>query len=399
MTDWTAPGGRDEARDAQEPHATPRQAGPPPYAAGPDGPRYGELAPPGWTPPPAAPGTPTGWTPPPKPGVLPLRPLSFGDLLAAAFNVIKRNPRPTFGLALLMSLATIVIVSAIVGPVTYFMFARAAQASLADQEALTAGAVLVTALTAVATAILSSALTGLVQGIISLEVARGTVGERHTLRTLWAAARGRLLAVIGWTLLVSAVVTTAFILVVGVAILLGATGTPLGVVLAVLITLLLGAGALVLSAWIGTKLALVPALLLIERRTMGVAIRRSWQLTGGHFWRIFGTLLLVNVIIQVASQIVITPVSLLGGFASAAINPNQSVDAAMGFTIVLLVITAAVSVVFTALVMVAQTALPAVFYVDVRMRKEGLELELQHYVEQVAAGGHPADPYLAGLDR
>ena len=394
MTDWAAPGGQDDRRTTPGPVATPPSV--PPHSAAPP-PRYGELAPPGWTPPQPQPQA--AWTPPPRPGLLPLRPLGFGDLLASAFNVIKRNPRPTFGLALLMSLATIVIVSAIVAPVTYFMFTRAAQASLADQEALTAGAVLVTALTAFATAILSSALTGVVQGIISLEVARGTVGERHTLRSLWAAARGRLLAVIGWTLLVSAVVTTAFILVAGVAILLGASGSPVGIVLAVLVTLLLGAGALVLSAWVGTKLALVPAVLLIERRTIGAAIRRSWRLTDGNFWRIFGTLLLVNVIINTASQIVITPISMLGGFASAAINPNQSADAAIGFAIALLLLTAIVSVLFTALVMVAQTALPAVFYVDVRMRKEGLDLELQHYVEQKAAGGVPEDPYLRGLDR
>src|SRR5699024_2040361 len=214
MTDWAAPGGR-----AKEPgQGTPPTGGsdgpprdpdqPPPYAPPPPPPppQYGERVPTG-TPRP-------GWSPPPKPGLLPLRPLTFGDILAAAFNVIRRNPKPTFGLALLMSLATIIIVSAIVTPVSVAMFTRAAQASLAERELLTAGAVLVTGLTAFATAVLSSALTGIVQGIISLEVARATLGERHTIRSLWRAARGRLLVVIGWTLLVSAVVTGAFLLIV-----------------------------------------------------------------------------------------------------------------------------------------------------------------------------------------
>lgn len=382
MTDWAAPGGHDDRPSAPAP-TTP--------------PRFGELAPPGWTPPP--PPRQSGWTPPPKPGLLPLRPLSFSDILASAFNVIRRNPRPTFGLALLMSLGSIVIAAAIIVPITFAMFARAEQASLADQEALIAGAVLVTALTTLATAILSSALTGILQGIISLEVARGTVGERHTVRSLWAAARGRRLVVIGWTLLVTAVVTGAFVLIAGLAIGIGLTGGTIGIVAAIVLTLLLGAGALVASAWVGTKLALVPAILLIERRTLGVAIRRSWRLTDGNFWRIFGTILLVNVIINIASQVVITPISLLGGFASVIVNPNQSEDTLAGWSIVLALITAIISVLFAALVLVAQTALPAIFYVDVRMRKEGLDLELQHYVEQVAAGGTPADPYLAGLER
>ena len=297
-----------------------------------------------------------------------------------------------------MSFVTIVIVTAIVTPISVAMFTRASQASLADQEALTAGAVLVTALTALGTAILSSALTGIVQGIISLEVARGTVGERHTVRSLWRAARGRLLVVIGWTLLVSAVVTSAFVIIVMIVVGLIAAAGPAGAVIGVLLALLLGAGAIVASAWIGTKLALVPAILLIERRTLGVAIRRSWRLTDGSFWRIFGTILLVNVIINVASQVVVTPISLFGGFAAVIIDPNQSADTGLVLMIVTVGLTAIVSVLFTALVMVAQTALPAVFYVDLRMRKEGLDLELQHYVEQVAAGGSPSDPYRAGLE-
>ena len=377
MTDWVAPGGQEERREPL--------------------PRYGELAPPGWTPPAQSP-QPPAWTPPPKPGLVPLRPLAFGDIMAAAFNVIRRNPRPTFGFALLMSLGVVVIVGGIVGAVAGVMFSRAQMGSLADQEALTAGAVLVTGLTAFATAIISSALTGIAQGIISLEVARAAVAERHTIRSLWAAARGRIAAVIGWTIAVSAVVTISFVLVAALAIGVSVAGGPLGIVVGVLLALGIGAAALVLSAWLGTKLALVPAVLLIERRRLGDAMRRSWRLTDGSFWRIFGTILLVNLIINTASQIVITPVSMLGGFASVATNPNGAGDAALGWSLVILLVTALVSVLFTALVLVAQAAVPALFYLDVRMRREGLDLELQHYVERVAAGERPEDPYRAGLE-
>ena len=65
---------------------------PSPYGVG--APQYGERLPGG-----AAP----GWTPPPKPGLIPLRPLAFGTLLGAAFQVMRRNPRPTFGIALLLN--------------------------------------------------------------------------------------------------------------------------------------------------------------------------------------------------------------------------------------------------------------------------------------------------------
>src|SRR3984885_11885612 len=45
-------------------------------------------------------GSPYGqWTPPaPKPGVIPLRPLSVGEILDGAFTAVRRNPKATLGL-------------------------------------------------------------------------------------------------------------------------------------------------------------------------------------------------------------------------------------------------------------------------------------------------------------
>ena len=96
MTDdtaWQAPGG-----------APVPSAAPPPVA--PPGPVYGPPQPaPPYGPPQPAPvavGTTPGWTPPPKPGLIPLRPLDLGTLLGASFRTLRRNPRPTFGMALLV---------------------------------------------------------------------------------------------------------------------------------------------------------------------------------------------------------------------------------------------------------------------------------------------------------
>ncbi|MDQ1530498.1 MAG: hypothetical protein QOE37_603, partial [Microbacteriaceae bacterium] len=90
--EWASPGGGfGQAPDAR------------PTGANAEPPRYGERIP-GWTPsapppPPSgqpAPGllpAPQGYTPPPKPGLIPLHPLSFGQLLGAAFGVLRWNPR------------------------------------------------------------------------------------------------------------------------------------------------------------------------------------------------------------------------------------------------------------------------------------------------------------------
>src|SRR5690606_17141166 len=37
-----------------------------------------------------------GWTPPVKPGLIPLHPLTVGNILGGTFSVMRRNPRATF---------------------------------------------------------------------------------------------------------------------------------------------------------------------------------------------------------------------------------------------------------------------------------------------------------------
>src|SRR5690348_14444005 len=75
-------------------------------------PSYAGQPPPGWTPPPGAPQgppqQPPTWAPgmlgaAHKPGAMPLRPLTLGDMYDAAFRVIRFNPKATVGSAVLVS--------------------------------------------------------------------------------------------------------------------------------------------------------------------------------------------------------------------------------------------------------------------------------------------------------
>jgi hypothetical protein len=54
-----------------------------------------------------------------------------------------------------------------------------------------------------------------------------------------------------------------------------------------------------------------------------------------------------------------------------------------------------VVLVMSSVVLVVQSAATGLIYVDLRMRKEGLDLDLARYVEEVAAGHDPPDPYQA----
>ena len=55
--------------------------------------------------------------------------------------------------------------------------------------------------------------------------------------------------------------------------------------------------------------------------------------------------------------------------------------------------TTVLSLLIGAITAVVQAALVAVIYIDLRMRREGLDLELERHVEQRDAGRPVGDPY------
>ncbi|RNE56792.1 hypothetical protein [Cryobacterium tepidiphilum] len=344
-------------------------------------PRYGEYAAP--TPPPApVPGAPGAWAPPPKPGLIPLRPLGFGTLLWAPFQVLRRNPKATFGSALLVQGAVMLSTLVVVGVVTFVVLGRLANAPDDQRDTLEAGsiaAIILSALVPIALSIIGAAL---LQGIIVVEVARSTLGEKLTLRGLWRSARGRLWTLVLWTLLLTLALVVAVAVAAGVVAVLVVLGGAWQVV-AIVVGVLAVIGLLVLGAWLFTRLSLVPSLIVLERLGIGPAARRSWSLTIGYFWRTLGVQFLVAVIVNVISQIVTTPLSLLFGFAVSLVDPNAALDSYLP-SIILYVLILFVALIMGAIAAVVQSATTALIYIDLRMRKEGLDLELARFVESAS---------------
>jgi hypothetical protein len=368
-TDWQPPAGS-VPPPAASPYAAPTASPPPPL------------------------GTP-GWTPPPKPGLIPLRPLTLGVILGAAFQVLRRNPKPTFGFSLLVSGGVFLLTLVIVGVVSFFAIFRTLNATGADAEPLAAGSIAMIVLSALVPMVLGLVGGALLQGVIALEVARATLGEKLKLGGLLRAARGRIGALIGWTLLVALIVTVGLAVIAGAIALIIAFGGTAGLIAGILLAVVVGLALLAVSFWLSTKLCLVPTVLMLERLPLRAAIARSWSLTAGYFWRTLGIQLLVAFIIQTVAGIVTTPLSILLGFGAGLINPNGDQTGLIIGGIVLYVLTIVVSLVFGAIASVVQSATPALLYIDIRMRKEGLDLQLSRFVEARQAGDTSIpDPYL-----
>ncbi len=176
--------------------APPSYGTPPGYGAPPS---YGEPAgygaPGGYgTPPPAGPppmGSGTPWRP--RPGIVPLRPLTLGEMYDGAFQAIRANPRTMLGVS-----AVVMVVVALIGlfPQFYLLL------QLADFEQLTAeaeesgefgielfaplfsglGGLMVTT---VIKALATTALTAL----LVLAVSEAVLGRRLAPRALWSRVR------------------------------------------------------------------------------------------------------------------------------------------------------------------------------------------------------------------
>jgi membrane-anchored glycerophosphoryl diester phosphodiesterase (GDPDase) len=342
-----------------------------------------------------APLPPAGWTPPPKPGLIPLRPLDLGTILGAAFKTMRYNPRPTFGTALLIQGVVYVLAMVLVGLVAFASFSRIESASSNDTAQIVAGSYGAIALSAIVPILLSIAASALLQGIVVLAVMRATLGEKPRLRQLLRMARGRIWALIGWSALVILAVIVAVAVVAGLVVLLVLTNSIAGIIGSVLVGLFGGLGIVVCWAWLSTKLSLVPSVLMAERTSIRGAMRRSWALTNRSFWRVFGIQLLVATIIGVAAQVITTPISLIAGMLVSLVDPNgQNPGAQIGGVIAIYAVLVVVSVVFAAITAVIQSATIALLYVDLRMRKEGLDLDLARFVEARQSGAAGlADPF------
>ncbi|MGV8876557.1 MAG: hypothetical protein ACOH1K_03480 [Rhodoglobus sp.] len=335
------------------------------------------------------------WTAPPAPGLVPLRPMTLATILTGSLLVLRRNPRPIFGLALvimgIISVASLILI----GVITFSGIERTLSANEADASTIEVGAIAGSVLAALLATTLTLIGASILQGIVSLEVARGTLGEKLPLRGLWNAARGRLWALVGWSGLVALATFVGILVIVVVTVLLFSIGGTIGIVFGVLAIIVSVLGGAVIMAWLGTFFALVPSALMIERLSLGRAIRRSWSLVSGNFWRTFGILALITVIVQAVSSVVSVPISLIGGMGTALVNPTGNTDVGVASFIGIYLVTIIISVAIGAITIIIQSAAPALLYIDLRMRSEGFDLELTRFVDDRHAGNNTiTDPYL-----
>ncbi|MGZ4625584.1 MAG: glycerophosphoryl diester phosphodiesterase membrane domain-containing protein [Kineosporiaceae bacterium] len=313
-----------------------------------------------------------------------MRPLTVGEILDGSFQAVRSNARTMVGTAAAV-VAGVTVVSLV--PQAFLLdrikdnpyFSQGAAASFSDQADALVGLAEARAVPAVLTFVAVTML----EALLIVPVSEAVLGRRIDVGEMWRRARGRLLAALGVSLLTGLLATLAglALLIPGILALV-AGASELGAVL-----LLVGAvGAVVVALLLWVRWSLAAPALVLERASVTTAMRRSWHLVNGSAWRVFGILLLAGIIVSIGQAIITVPFGLLAGLPAAG-QPSQYAD--LGLTFVQLVISGVGTIIAGAVFYPFNAAVSALLYIDLRMRREGLDVRL---ARAVAEGGTPAGP-------
>ena len=349
------------------------------------GPGYGAPGGPGGGPPPGGwggygpggswggYGAPGGWgaPPAPKPGVVPLRPIGLGEILDGAVTSIRRNPQATLGIAAIVMTISGVI-SAAITLAGWSAGLRTMTNGITQQmtpaQARQFGAHLFSAYIPVLAGgvVLAFIIDLLLTGILTVVVGRAVLGRPVSAGQAWRAARSRLPALLGATLLTVAIVVAIWAVLAGICLAVVAAARPAGAVVIPLAVI----AAVVLSPWIWVRLSLFAPAVVLERQGPADSLRRSSRLVKGSWWRVFGILLLTNLIVGIASAILTVPF----GLGQRAIAGHTS---SLGVAAVAAIVGAVGGIIAGTITRPLLAGVIVLLYVDLRIRREGLDMALQ----------------------
>jgi hypothetical protein len=200
-------------------------------------------------------------------------------------------------------------------------------------------------------------------GLLIAVLSRAVIGGRASFGEVWTATRPRLLGLFGLTFLIGLTAFGLFLLAVVPPLVLAAAEGP--VWLTVIVVLLLVAAAFFAVVYLMVRWSMAAPAYVLENVSVTGALDRSSQLVRGHWWRIFGILLLGSIIAVVVQMILSIPFE----FASALVGADSFAFPALAISAIGTILAVTVTAPFTA-------GVTGLLYFDQRMRREGLDMEL-----------------------
>ena len=324
-----------------------------------------------------------------KPGIIPLRPLSIGDIYQGAFAAIKTNARTMFGFtAALLGVALVISVG-----INYAIINLALPSYInADSPYASALGGAFGAFSQLGGTLLQGLATVLLSGLIVVAVSRSVLGRVASSKEVWERTKSKFLPLIGLNIITS--IISGLMMIIGIAVffvlLAGVASTAktdreflqdLGISLVGLLILMV-VSALV-SYYLSIKFSVASPAMVLENLGVFAAIGRSWSLTRGNFWRLFGINILTSIIISVVAGVFGGITSVIGAFSTVvASSSTNDFMGALSITFIIYMVMTAISLLIT---LPFSSSVNALLYIDLRMRKEGLDVELRNAVAEQQA--------------
>ncbi|WP_406727268.1 hypothetical protein WJ438_25240 [Streptomyces sp. GD-15H] len=316
-----------------------------------------------------------GWGGPPpaaKPGVIPLRPLGVGEILDGAVSTMRTHWRTVLGISLTVAILTEIVVVLFQGLLLDNSSAAVLNDPSATLDELTGAmgdAMLNNGVVSVITLIGTIAATALLTTVTS----RAVLGTSVTAAEAWRDARPQILKLFGLIFLLL-LITLVVIIVGAVPGIVVAATVGGGAAVALMVLGIIGAG--IVAVWLWVRFSLASPTLMLEKQGVMKALSRSTKLVRGSWWRIFGIQLLAMLIANVVASIIIIPFAVLATTFGSGGVPGflNSAGGAIGWTF--LIISGIGVVIGTTITFPITAGVTVLLYIDQRIRREALDLEL-----------------------
>ncbi|MBO1266825.1 glycerophosphoryl diester phosphodiesterase membrane domain-containing protein [Arthrobacter sp. PO-11] len=289
-----------------------------------------------------------------------------------------------FGSALIFQ----VISTGLVGVISMMTLGLAGRIPYMDPESMDEllGPLLGIVMAGLGAAVLSAFLGSVLQGVMVVPVSRSVLNRRTGFKQMWTLTGSRIWPLLGVAALLTFGSLLAGAAFVGLSALLLVALGPAGLVL----VFLLGLGVLVAFLWMAMRLLVAPAVVVVEEAGVYESLLRSWRLTKNNWWRIFGIVVVIVLMIGLISNIVQIPLSLAAGGIASVVSPHGGEEAFTSTSIILTIVSLVVTALIGAVGFAYQSSANALIYFDLRMRRDGLDVELLRLLESGAeADGIP----------
>ena len=310
----------------------------------------------------------TAWTVA-QPGIIPLRPLTVGELFNGAFQAVRVNPQTMFGFAFAI-MAVVGLVQAFIASSSSSSLTRALSSGDTDDLVYSLGSSMgsfvTSGLTLLATAFLS--------GMLALTVWDAVLGRKSSPADAWHRFSPRFVPVLLATLLIGIIEFVAivvvllvflipfFLVVVNTASARSYDSASAGIGGALSIIFLMIVALIVIACFLTVKFAFTSSAVVLEGLGPVDAMKRSWSLSKGSFWRILGRIWLIGIVTTLIT-------SVLGAVVGAILGVGANAAESLGL---LVAFSAFVSALLSAVVIPVQSSFYTLMYLDERMRKENL---------------------------